>query len=798
MKRIFVRLISAFVVILMLFSSFTAAAAEYSFGSTNGNKLALAPLGAYNLDTPQNIKLTVVEKGIKISWDKVSGASKYRVYYINSKGQWEGLGNTKALNYTHTGLESERTYTYTVRCLNSKGVADSDFNRQGVSAKFLSSPEITSLSYSGGGINIKWQASESVKRVRVYKRINGSSWVRVSVVQSNSYTDTDVVSGNTYTYTVRGIDENDEFITYCTSGKKITYLDTPEISKIEVTSSGIKVAWKAVSAAKSYRVYYINSQGVWQGLANTASTTYIHKNLTFGNTYTYTVRSLNSSSTPSSDYNRKGVSVAYNSTPSITSVSNTNEGVKIKWSGVEGITKYRLFRKTPTTTWARVGDFENFEFTDKSVESGASYTYTVRGVDDKGNYNSYYNTSGSTTTYFTAPVITKAENTATGTKITWDAVSGVSKYRVYYINDAGNWQGISNTTETSFTHNDLESGKTYTYTVRCLNSSGATVSDYIRSGYSTTFYAPPVVESVDKSELGVTVSWAEVSGVSGYALFRKSMGGQWVRLTTTTNNYFNDTTVDCETLCTYTLRYVDESGKYLSYYLNDTCYYLDGVLANGTISVNGNNCYFVDGKLRSGYQTIGDKKYYYNENGVIQKNAIVGSDKEGWYYADANGVCCESEEIVYAVSFVKQYGKGTTSAQQLRSCYNALVTYRYERVLGLPKSGDDFRNMAIKMFRDKAGNCFCYAAAFSCVAKVLGYDTKVVSGKIAAAGGGLTAHGWSQVNYNGSWLICDPDMQKESKYYNYYMCTFAQYPVKPLVTETTYNLTITDGVAVWK
>ena len=798
MKGLFIRLVSVLVVLLMLASSFTAAAVEYNFGLSEGDKIVFAPLGAYQFNAPQNIKLTVVEKGIRISWDKVSGASKYRVYYINSKGLWEGLGNTTSLSYTHTGLESERVYTYTVRCLNSKGIAASDFNRQGVSAKFLSTPEITSLSYSGGGINIKWQAPESVKRIRVYKRINGSEWVRVSVVQGNSYTDTDVVSGSTYTYTVRGIDDNDQYITYYKSGKKITYLDTPQISKIEVTSAGIKLSWNSVFAAKGYRVYYKNAQGAWQGIGNTTSTTYTHKYLTYGNTYTYTVRSLNSSSTPSSDHNRKGVSVTYNSTPAVTSVANTNDGVKINWSGAGGITKYRLFRKASTTTWTRLGDFEGYEFTDKYVESGSSYTYTVRGVDDKGNYNSYYNTSGTTVVYFAAPVITKTENSATGTKITWNPIGGAAMYRVYYINDAGKWQGLGNTTANYFTHNDLVPGKTYTYTVRCLNYSGTAVSDYNRSGFSNTFYAPPVIESVEKSESGVTVSWAKVSGVSNYALFRRSMGTSWTRITTTTKNYFVDTTADSETLCTYTLRYIADDGRYLSYYLDDTCYYLDGVPANGTIIVDENTYYFADGFLRSGFQTIGGKKYYYNENGVIQKNSIVGSAEDGWYYADANGVCCESEELVYAASFVKQYGKGATAAQQLRSCYDALTTYRYERVFGVPKTGEDFRNMAIKMFRDKSGNCFCYAAAFSCIAKVLGYDSKVVSGKIASAYGGVTAHGWSQVNYNGTWLICDPDMQKESMYYNYYMCTYAQYPVKPLITEATYTLTISDGVAVWK
>ena len=94
---------------------------------------------------------------------------------------------------------------------------------------------------------------------------------------------------------------------------------------------------------------------------------------------------------------------------------------------------------------------------------------------------------------------------------------------------------------------------------------------------------------------------------------------------------------------------------------------------------------------------------------------------------------------------------------------------------------------ALDIYATGQGNCYRYAAAFAYLARELGYTVRVATGQIAASRGGVTPHAWVEINVNGSWLICDPDME-DAKRSNYYMRTYSNYPVKPLNKEREWPI----------
>ena len=73
-----------------------------------------------------NFKLTAGRKKAAVKWNKVNGASGYKVYYKTSKnGKWILLKttNNKTTSYTKTGLKKGKTYYFTVKAykiLNGK------------------------------------------------------------------------------------------------------------------------------------------------------------------------------------------------------------------------------------------------------------------------------------------------------------------------------------------------------------------------------------------------------------------------------------------------------------------------------------------------------------------------------------------------------------------------------------------------------------------------------------------------------------------------------------------------------
>ena len=175
------------------------------------------------------------------------------------------------------------------------------------------------------------------------------------------------------------------------------------------------------------------------------------------------------------------------STPQITSLKNTTGGVKITWNKVDGAYGYRLYYRPASGGWKRFKDTTATSFTDSSVVPNKTETYTIRCLDKDGNTISGFNSNGWSIKYVpVAPTISKLENTSGGIKLTWNKIAGVYGYRLYHKTSSG-WKRFKDTTATTYTDTAVKSGRTETYTIRCIDKNGNTVSGYNSKGWSKKY-----------------------------------------------------------------------------------------------------------------------------------------------------------------------------------------------------------------------------------------------------------------------------------------------------------------------
>ena len=291
----------------------TATAVPFTASAVETNAPVVSAQSAKtSLATPKISKAESINGGVKISWGKVKGAVKYRVYYKGSKG-WTRLADTTSTSYTDSKVSSGKTYTYTVRCINSFATKfTSGYDSKGKSVKYISAPKITKAESVNGGVKISWNKSKGAEKYRIYYK-GSKGWTRLADTTSTSYTDSKVSSGKTYTYTVRCINSSATKFTsgYDSKGKSVKYISAPKITKAESVNGGVKISWNKSKGAEKYRIYYKGSKG-WTRLADTTSTSYTDSKVSSGKTYTYTVRCINSSATKfTSGYDSKGKSVKY-------------------------------------------------------------------------------------------------------------------------------------------------------------------------------------------------------------------------------------------------------------------------------------------------------------------------------------------------------------------------------------------------------------------------------------------------------------------------------------------------------
>ena len=274
-----------------------------------------------------------------------------------------------------------------------------------------------------------------------------------------------------------------------TANCKVTVnLPSPQITSLANTTGGIKISWNKVSGAYGYRLYYKPASGGWKRFKDTTATSFTDSGVSPNRTETYTIRCIDKNGNTVSGFNSNGWSKKYTPVaPTISKLENTSGGIKLSWNKIAGVYGYRLYYKPASGGWKRFKDTTATSFTDSGVSPNRTETYTIRCIDKNGNTVSGFYSKGWSEKYSpVAPTITKLTNASKGVSVTWNKVAGVYGYRLYRKYDGGSWTKVKDTTSTSFTDSGAKKGKKVTYTVRCIDRKGKTVSGFNSKGWSIT------------------------------------------------------------------------------------------------------------------------------------------------------------------------------------------------------------------------------------------------------------------------------------------------------------------------
>ena len=417
-------------------------------------------------------------------------------------------------------------------------------------------PTVSSLTNTSGGIKLSWNKVDGAYGYRIYQKTS-NGWKRIKDTTATSFTDSAVSANQTKTYTIRCIDKNGKTVSgFYSKGwsKKYTPV-APTISKLENTSSGIKLNWNKITGAYGYRLYYKPASGGWKRFKDTTATSFTDSGVVPNKTETYTIRCLDKNGNTISGFNSNGWSIKYVPVaPTISKLENTSSGIKLSWNKVTGVYGYRIYQKT-SNGWKRIKDTTATSFTDSAVSANQTKTYTIRCIDKNGNTVSGYNSKGWSKKYTeSTPSISKLENTSGGIKLSWNKVTGAYGYRLYRKTSSG-WKRIKDTTATTYTDSAVKSGRTETYTIRCIDRNGKTVSGYNSKGWSKKYvYNPPKSIKLNKTSAYIgkkesvtlkytlsagstsTVTWSSsnknVATVSGGKVTAKGAGTATITATT--------------------------------------------------------------------------------------------------------------------------------------------------------------------------------------------------------------------------------------------------------------------------
>lgn len=162
---------------------------------------------ATSLDTCNALGLTTIQGGFRLSWDTVSGATKYEVYRKKATdsdySRIAVVSGEDIDTYEDKNCISGITYEYRVNAANDYCVGASGAECHGL---YLDSTNASLVNYSADSVNISWDSVRGADGYNIYLyNQNDDTYSKVKDI-TNGSTTTCIISGlkpnNTYSYSV--------------------------------------------------------------------------------------------------------------------------------------------------------------------------------------------------------------------------------------------------------------------------------------------------------------------------------------------------------------------------------------------------------------------------------------------------------------------------------------------------------------------------------------------------------------------------------------------------------------------
>ncbi len=309
------------------------------------------------------------------------------------------------------------------------------------------------------------------------------------------------------------------------------------------------------AAAEGYAIYRSTDGETFSYLADSKTSEYTDTDTVVGTTYYYRAYS----------YRNEELS-AVSETVSVTvpgldknairpsfTATQTADTITLNWEKVENIDGYKIYRKAPGETayteWKTLYDPDATSFDDTGLESGVAYGYLMHSFYKDATGKAYFSTSSGGKLVYTKPAAPKGiseYDKSGGVKITITDPVACTGYAYARSDDGGHSFNVIYTgPEAYYIDNDVEVGKTYYYRVYAYAGDISVRSASTGAGSIEAWPEAPVIDSIECTDKGVTLTWDAVEGATGYKVFRKlPNSSSWDQLEKLSDLTYTDATAE--------------------------------------------------------------------------------------------------------------------------------------------------------------------------------------------------------------------------------------------------------------
>lgn len=341
-----------------------------------------------------------------ISWNAVSGASSYNLYWGTSASAITNKISAVSRPYTHASLTNGTTYYYIVKAVNSHG--------EGTASSTVSATPLPDLPAAPGSVaaaagdtetSVSWASVAGATSYNIYfgtsSGVTKDTGTKITGA-SSPYTHTGLSNGTAYYYVVTAVNLRGEGVISQQSSATPNYTapGAPGGVSSAAGNTQVTVSWNSVSGATAYNIYWRTQTGVTTANGtkiSNATSPYVHTGRTNATAYYYIVVAVNSGvEGPSSLETNATPLPPVPDAPSGVAASEGDTSVDISWNSVSGATSYNIYWRTSTGVTKQNGtkiSNATSPYTHSDLSNGTAYYYivTAENIGGEGNASSEVN-----------------------------------------------------------------------------------------------------------------------------------------------------------------------------------------------------------------------------------------------------------------------------------------------------------------------------------------------------------------------------------------------------------------------
>ena len=379
--------------------------------SADSDPTASVAVGGIDIEPPSDpVNVVATDPGdgtVLVTWDASTDNVAVRSYLVYRDGVYMGWTPADTTSYTDTAPPVGQAVTYTIRAVD---VNDNRSERSNPGATItVGGPDVepptvpvnlTAADAGDGTITISWDQSTDNVGIQSYLIYRDGAYLGWTPAGTTTVSDTPPLASVEYTYTVRAIDVNDNRSERTDPGATAILggddLEPPtipgNIAAAELGDGTVEISWDASVDNVALQSYLVYRNGAYLGWAPAGTTTFVDTAPIDGQEVTYSARAVdvNGNRSDRTDPGATIIAGGPDVTPppapvNLTLINPAAGAVEIAWDPSvddRGLRSYLIYRDGAYIGWSPA---DVTTFVDLTAESGFTYVYDVRAVDNADN-----------------------------------------------------------------------------------------------------------------------------------------------------------------------------------------------------------------------------------------------------------------------------------------------------------------------------------------------------------------------------------------------------------------------------